>query len=91
MKELQKEFVAMGDKFIQEAKSGNVYMYRRGDNQWEVVIAQVAKNDYTFPGGATVKAGDVSYPSTSSWGRIGWTFNDRVLAVNKFDSLCKSK
>ena len=91
MKELPTEFASMGDKFVQEERSGDIYLYRRGDDQWEVVIANIANNDYTFPGGATISKGDKSYPSTAMWGTSGWTFNDRNLALAKFTKLVEAR
>ena len=91
MKELPTEFMQMGDKFILEEKAGDVHMYRRGNDQWEVIIAQTATSDHTFPNGGKVLKGSKSYPSTNKWGTAGWTYNDRNLAIVKFTKLVEAR
>jgi hypothetical protein len=58
-----------------------------GGVHWEVVILHQVPAK-TLPSGRTRAAGE-AYPSTSSWGRAGWTYIELRDARERFEALVR--
>jgi hypothetical protein len=54
---------------------------------WEVAIVQ--RHDAYEKGNVKIEAAE-TMPSTSQWGRLGWTYRDEKSAKVRFDELVKS-
>lgn len=86
---LKTSFSAKGSEFAQVFREGRIAIYQltsteHGRVHFEVVIIQ--GHDGRVIKGAVVMPSEF-YPSTSSWGILGWTFNERHLADAKAHEL----
>ena len=66
-------------------------LYRKskgaGHCSYEVITIQRAKADYTWPSGKKTLKGTESYPSSTLWGRAGWSFQTLREAEATFATL----
>lgn len=92
-KPLKTSFRSKGFDYVQKDRIGVVALFEQSkeglSRTWfEVVIVQ-RHGDYEI-GGTKVEAAE-TMPSTSQWGRIGWTFRDATKARSRFDELVQGK
>ena len=92
MKKLEKKFKSRGFIHEQVTRVGNRAIYKRhsvkpgNDDHYEVVKIG-SHNGYKL-GTSFIEATE-TYPSTSMWGRCGWTCRDLDGAQEKFNELGK--
>lgn len=68
-------------------RQGNVVMYsltKYGRMSYEVMKVQTLKHDDDF---TKRKAGTEFLPSSSQWGKLGWTFNSLKEAEQQFKAV----
>jgi hypothetical protein len=90
-KPLQTSFRSKGFDYRQLRRIGDVALYEQTkptlSRKWyEVVMVQ--RHDTYELGGRTIEAAE-TMPSTSQWGRLGWTYRDPKEARSRFDELVK--
>lgn len=90
-KPLRTSFRSKGFDYRQIERVGDVAMFEQtkpglSEPRYEVVIVQ--RHDAYEIGGAKVEAAE-TMPSTSAWGRLGWTYRDPKEARMRFDELVK--
>lgn len=88
---LRTSFRSKGFDYELKHREGDVALFEQSkeglSRSWyEVVIVQRHK-EYEI-GGTKVEAAE-TMPSTSQWGRLGWTFRDPTKAQSRFDELVK--
>ena len=92
-KPLKTHFRSKGFDYVQRDRKGDVALFEQSKeglsrSYFEVVIVQ-RHGDYEI-GGTKVEAAE-TMPSTSQWGRLGWTFRNAKEARSRFDELVKTK
>ena len=88
---LKTAFRSKGFDYRQIERRGDVAMFAQTKpgllHTWyEVVLVQ--RHDAYEKGDVKIEAAE-TMPSTSQWGRLGWTFRDAKKAKNRFDELAK--
>jgi len=91
-----KEFTGRGDskgcEFKMVDRSGDIAIYSRTNDagvvSYEVVVIKTSKKDWIMDGKLVAPAGKESYPTSSNWGTLGWTFMTIEKAREKFKELC---
>lgn len=89
---LKTSFRSKGFDYRQIERKGDVAMFAQTKpgllHTWyEVVLVQ--RHDEYEIGGTKVEAAE-TMPSTSQWGRLGWTYRDEKSAKVRFDELVKN-
>lgn len=89
---LKTAFRSKGFDYRQIERKGDVALFAQTKpgllHTWyEVVVVQ--RHDEYEIGGAKVEAAE-TMPSTSQWGRLGWTYRDEKSAKVRFDELVKN-
>ena len=92
MKKLEKKFKSRGFIHEQVTRVGNRAIYKRYPVKDErgihyEVVKIGSHNGYKL--GTSYIDATETYPSTSMWGRCGWTCKDLHMAQEKFDALGK--
>ena len=88
---MKTEFSKFGDDFKQVKRTGNIAMFHRGGNSYEVIKVQKHKCDMIINGKTMALAGEEYYPSTNQFGTDGWCFSSLEKAEEKFDRLVGKK
>ena len=93
MKILEKEFKSHGYNFKQVIREKDIAVYFKTKlnteiENWEVIKVQ-SHNGYAiagldFPPSET-------FPSSSAWGNLGWSYQTREEAMEKFNKLLSEK
>jgi hypothetical protein len=85
---LKENFGYMGDTFTQLFRTEKTALYERntpkGFPQWEVIRIRKREPYERFGKKYTAKE---HYPSSKTWGKSGWTFNDFHEAKEHFEQL----
>jgi hypothetical protein len=80
-----------GFDYDQLTRTAGHALYRKskgaGHCSYEVITIQRAKADYTWPVGKKTLKGTESYPSSTLWGRAGWSFQTLREAEATFATL----
>lgn len=89
---LKTSFRSKGFDYHQIDRKGDVALFMQTKpgllHTWyEVVVVQ--RHEAYEIGGAKVEAAE-TMPSTSQWGRLGWTYRDEKSAKVRFDELVKN-
>ena len=89
MTPLPTEFFKYNDHHQLVFREGKVALFRRTSplrrTSWEVIIVQAHEGREAF--GVQMPAAEY-YPSTGSWGTLGWTCPDRASADERVNDLC---
>tara|TARA_B110001469_G_C9585027_1_gene290198 strand:- start:840 stop:1187 length:348 start_codon:yes stop_codon:yes gene_type:complete len=91
---LSEVIVRDGYRSVQLHRVGRIAIYRRqsikaASVHFEVVKILVEHKTRELPSGSIRKAGDESYPSSSTWGTHGWTFQSLERAQDKFTQIIR--
>ena len=91
---LENKFTGRGDskncQFELVERVGDSALYSRtkdGIKSFEVIKIQTTKKDWIINGKVVSPAGQETYPSTSSWGTLGWSFNSLEKAKDKLEEI----
>jgi hypothetical protein len=95
MKKIEKKFYKNGFTFEEVKRVGEFAIFARYKEEfkeqtfhYETIVIK-SHNGYAFAG---VEVGPSEiYPSSSSWGRLGFTFNSYERAEEKLEQLIKLK
>ena len=92
-KPLKTSFRSKGFDYRQLGRTGDVALFEQtkpelSEPRYEVVVVQ--RHEAYELGGRTIEAAE-TMPSTSSWGRFGWTYRDPKEAQKRFDELVKKE
>jgi hypothetical protein len=84
--------------FTQEARVGNVAIYRRNKvddgrcHGWETIVIKTVKAGTVYVKGGTPTAADTeSYPGAASFGRLGWHYPSLGAAKAKLEELTREE
>lgn len=88
---LEPLFTKNGFRYQLIKRSENFAIYEQKNEEfnykyYEVIKIKKSKRDYNAPWGL-VPAGTESYPSSESWGVLGWTYFTLEQAERKFNQL----
>jgi len=93
MKKLEKKFKSRGYWHEQVARHGRLAIYKRypvksetKDHHYEVI--KIGKHNGYNLGGSYITPAE-TYPSSSMWGRCGWTCQDLEAAEDHLEELQK--
>lgn len=90
-KPLKTSFRSKGFDYLQLRRTGDVALFEQSkpelsEPRYEVVIVQ--RHEAYKLENKMIEAAE-TMPSTSSWGRYGWTYRDPKEAEKRFDELVK--
>ena len=89
MEPLPLRFRDRGFFYEQLDRQGDVALYTQTNHagivRYEVVRIRIQR-EHTWPDGTTTPEKE-AYPSSNSWGTLGWTFIERPLAEAKLRAL----
>jgi hypothetical protein len=92
-KPLPTAFKAKGFDYEQVRREGDIAMFEQTKpglrGTWFEVVVVQRHDGYTIAGRYVAPA--ESMPSTSTWGRLGWTCSDRATAEKRFNALVVAK
>lgn len=88
MKTLEKEILIYGAIAVQIKRVGKIAIYRRTEQNYEVIIIQDAKARVIF--NKSYPDREV-YPFNEDFGTKGWTFMTLAAAERKFDHLINER
>ena len=72
-------------ELVKKNKDESVAMFLRNDGYYEIGIVKYVKQNYTFPNGKEIKAGDFTYWNNDDFGSIAQTTKFTGSAYNIFD------
>ena len=72
-------------ELVKKNKDESVAMFLRNDGYYEIGIVKYVKQNYTFPNGKEIKAGDFTYWNNDDFGSIVKTTKLTDTAYNMFD------
>ena len=91
-KPLKTSFRAKGFDYALQKREGDVAMFEQSkqgfSRTWSEVVIVQRHGDYEIDH-VKIEAAE-TVPSTSQWGRLGWTFRNPTKAQTKFDELVKA-
>ena len=66
---------------------GDYALYKQeGYEYYELLKLRTYKKTYVYPSGASLKEGDIKYPSINEWGKFGWSYLSKEDAMKKMSS-----
>jgi hypothetical protein len=90
---LRTSFRSKGFDYRQIERKDDVAMFEQTkpelSGRWYEVVMVQRHETYEI-GGRTIEAAE-TMPSTSQWGRLGWTYRDPKEARSRFDELVKKE
>jgi hypothetical protein len=90
---LEKEFIKHKFKHLQLKREGDVAIYIRKKEDarnWHYEVIKITRHDGHELFGNKIQPAEI-YPSASTWGTFGWTYNTIELAEIKFKELLNKK
>lgn len=92
MKPLPTQFTKNNYTHKQVTREGDIALFQRANLKAETalhyeVIRVQRHNGLLFSGQTEKSAPAEFYPSSGTWGHLGWTFGDRAKAEEKFREL----
>jgi hypothetical protein len=93
MKKLEKEFTKKGFKFTQVMRKGNAAIYKQEavsvkDPKANYEVVQIKSHNGYEIGGSKIAAAE-TYPGSTQWGLLGWTYQDLPTAEKRFKKLIR--